>query len=145
MNYMIVDALPGHVNMLVERLREEDAKEIKAFGKLPKKAIWESFRLSFIRKAAFVDGEIAAMWGICGPILGPQGDLWLMTTPAIEKAPWAFVREARREVAEALEIFPSVRGILSCDYKAAVRLVKLLGFSLTPWGDGFALFEKARE
>lgn len=144
MNYIIVDALPGHVNMLVERLREADAQECHDIGLAPKKAIWHSFRRSFIRKAAFVDGEIAAMWGICGTVLGPLGDLWLMTTPAIERAPFAFIREAKAEVALALELFPRVRGILSCDYTGAVRLVKLLGFKLTPVGDGFAVFEKAR-
>lgn len=144
MNYIIVDALPGHVNMLVESLREADADECRSFGKPPKKAIWFSFRRSLIRKAAFVDGEIAAMWGIGGTALGTIGDLWLMTTPAIERAPFAFIREARREVAEALELFPAVRGFLSCDYTAAVRFVKLLGFSLRPFGDGFAVFEKVR-
>jgi hypothetical protein len=45
-----------------------------------------SFRHSFIPpKAVFVDGEIAAIWGMGGAILSDTGAPRLITAPAIER------------------------------------------------------------
>lgn len=145
MNCVIVDAEPGHVKMLSESLRDGDLLELADFGVRPRNAIWYSYRHSLIRKAAFIDGELAALWGIVGVPLGAVGNLWLLTAPPIERAKFTFVREAQREVAEALEIFPQLFGVVSQRYSAAVKFLTLLGFTIHPAsGSLHATFEMKR-
>lgn len=136
MNYTIVDALPGHVKMLCANLRANDAAELEDFSMPARSAIWKSYRYSLIRKAAFIDGDLAAMWGVVGVPLGSAGNLWLLTTPIIERAKFTFIREAQREVDEALEIFPMLCGLVSQRYTAAVKFLRLLGFTITPLANG---------
>lgn len=143
MNYMIVDAEAEHVKMLCASLRSDDLDEISRFGVSPRRGLWRSFRVSLLRRAAFVDGEIAAMWGVGGTVLGSEGIVWLMTSDAIERAPFAFVREARSEVATMLQIWPRLVGMVSPDYARAVKFLSLLGFSIIPNGS-LSLFSKER-
>lgn len=145
MTYVIITAVSGHVSMMCEALRPNDRQELLDFGVSAKRALWGSWRNSLIRKAAFVDGEIAALWGIVGTPLGPEGNLWLLTGNAIEKAKFSFIREARREVEEALEIFPALSGVVSVRYTQAVRFLETLGFTVFPAASGpYSTFRMTR-
>lgn len=116
--------------MLRSSLREGDRAELAVAKLSPTKAIWRCFRHSLYCKTVLVDGELAAMWGVGGTILG-VGEVWLMTTKVIETIPFTFIREARKEVAYMNSLFPSLIGITSCDYKSAIKFVQLLGFKMT--------------
>lgn len=145
MNYAIVNAVSGHVSMMCEALRPNDKEELKDFGVTAKRALWRSWRASMIRKAAFVDGEIAALWGIVGSPLGIEGNIWLLTGTSIERAKYTFIKEARREVHEALEIFPMLTGVVSIRYTQAVRFLELLGFTVFPAENGpYSTFRMTR-
>lgn len=140
---IIVDALPGHVSMLCEALREEDAAEIAVFDLTPRQAVWASFRDSTIRRAAFVDGKIAAMWGVGGIVLGDEGQLWLLTTHEVERVPFTFFRAAREEIESFFKIWPRLTGVVVPSYTRAVRFLELLGFTLIPQGP-YSIFTRGR-
>lgn len=145
MAWHIVASEPQHVNMLVAGLRENDAREITCAGYRVKRAIWQSYRTSLLRRSAFVDGEIAAMWGIGAAPLDRSGRPWLMTTGAIEKLPLTYLKQARREVREMLDCYPVLYNWVHADYTAAVRFLRMLGFTLekaAPWGPTGAMFHR---
>lgn len=105
-----------------------------------------SFRGSLMPpRAAAIDGEVAAMWGLGGDILSDTGEPWLMTAPPVERAPVSFLRVARAELAAMLAIKPRLENYVAADYRKAVRLLEKLGFALEapqPIGPKRALFRK---
>ena len=66
---LIVPSKIEDVYRVANNLRSEDKAEITGFGLDPKEALRTSFRHAIIRRTAFVDGEIAAMWGLGGAML----------------------------------------------------------------------------
>jgi hypothetical protein len=79
-----------------------------------------------------IDGEPAVVGGVVGSVLGGEGMPWLLTTAAVERAPVAFVREARRNVQQALVAYPSLANYVHAPYKRAIGFLLLLGFAIDP-------------
>ncbi len=132
----IIAAEIGHVYRLAKNLRDLDRREFTCAGLDPRRALRKAFRDSIIARTGFVDGEIAAMFGVGGTIMGGEGRIWLLTTPAVERVPVTFVREARRELDRLLPLFPVLHGVVQTSYHQAVAFLILLGFSL---GEAFRL------
>lgn len=127
----IVDARPEHVAALKGNLRSEDANEILRFGMSIQHALWRSYKNSVYRKTALVDGEIAAMWGACGVLLGNKAQVWLMTTPDVYKVfPLKFARIYQQEAHKMLHMFPLLENYALAEYDAAIRLLDICGFSI---------------
>jgi hypothetical protein len=129
-NYTIIESEPHHFRMLVERLRDEDKAEIEAAGLSANKALWKSYRSAMLRRTAFVDGEIAAMWGVSGTLMSNVGHPWLLTTPACEKVPFAYVREGKKHASEMLQLHPILSNFVDASYERAIRFLKLAGFDV---------------
>lgn len=144
--HIIRPAEPHHIRSLAERLRDDDMAELQAAGTGPMRALWRSYRQSTYAKVAFVDGELAAAWGLAGEPLGRSGRPWLLTAPSVERAPLAFVKEARKEVALMLTINPVLWGYVDDAYTRAIRLLELIGFTigepvpLGPFGMPFRMY-----
>lgn len=139
--------IPAHIGAMADRLRAGDLAEIEAAGLRPGRALWRSYRGSFYTKTAFVDDEIAAVWGLSGSPLGRFGQPWLLTTPAAEKVKTAFLRTGRQEVAKMLTMCPVLLGYVDSTYHKALRLLEMLGFDLEeplPFGARGALFRRYR-
>src|SRR4051812_31279454 len=103
-----------------------------------------------MRRTAFVDGEIAAMWGLGGVMLSDEGTPWLMTTPVVERVPVSFVRIGRAQVAEMLSRRSRLANVVQASYLGACRLLEVLGFTLDepiplgPHGVPFRKFSMTR-
>lgn len=145
-DYRIVPSVRAHAGMLGPRMRADDACEAAGLGLDPAGLLLHSFRSSILRHTAFVDGEIAAMWGLGGPLLGGRiGNPWLVTAPPIERIPVTFVRVARREVMEMLSVKSSLANYVAAGYQRAIRLLEVLGFSMEapqPFGPNGVLFRR---
>lgn len=131
--------------MLAENLRKEDAHEVNCLGEKPYKAIWRSYRKSFIRKTAFIDGKIAAMWGMTGTLISNVGHPWLLTADIVEEYPLSFVKVYKKEVTKMLKIVPLLENIVDASYDKSVKMLKLAGFSIgepIPVGKNGALFRR---
>lgn len=121
----------GHPPLLVEKLREADRKEVSRLGfKDPLEALIYAFRHAIIKRTAFVDDEIAAMWGVCGVPLSIIGTPYLLTTPAVERAPLTFVKMFRAETEDLLHYFPILENYVDAEYTGAVKLLSLAGYTL---------------
>lgn len=126
----IVTATAEHIEVLLLSMRKKDREEAANAGLALSRAVWRSYRGCVFAKAAFVDGEIAAVWGIGGG-LGSVGRPWLFTTPAVERAKMAFLRTARAEVADMLATYPRLLGVVDDAYVGALRLLQAIGFTLS--------------
>ena len=108
-NVDIVEAEAPHVPMVVADLRPSYLDALRHTGLEPKAVVWRCYRASALRRTAFVDGRVAAMWGCCpaggvhtflgSSLLGGVGDGWLFTTSAVRLAPKAALRIGREELA----------------------------------------------
>lgn len=118
------------VYRLASSLRPEDRAEITGLALEPRAIVRASFRGAIMRRTAFVDGEIAAMWGLGGPMLGDEGTPWLLTTAAVERVPVIFIKVARAQVAEMLTHRAYLSNYVAASYRGACRLLETLGFTL---------------
>lgn len=132
----IVPAEVEHVYLLAEKLRPRDEAEIRAVGIKPRRALYRAFRNSVMCKTAFVDGDIAAMWGLCvglRPGVSPLSDLgvpWLHTSGAIERIPVTFVKLAKQELAAMCANRRRLESFVDANYPQAVKLLRVLGFTV---------------
>jgi len=118
----------AHIRALALNLREGDRMEATASGRPCRHLLHALWRNSSIRKAATVDGQIAAAWGCCGSMMDTVGEPWLLTTPAVEKVPVSVLKIAKYELAEMAKGRNSLVSSVATEYKIAVRFVEKLGF-----------------
>lgn len=104
--------------------------------------LWRSYRKSIVRRTAFWDGKIAAMWGCSGIPLAGQGELWLCTSKIVETFPTYFIKEVRKEIPKIFTIFPILFGRVSTVYKTAPDFLRYLGFTVEAGSDGPVFWAK---
>lgn len=146
----IVPTRAQDIRDIADKLRDGDLKEMLAMG-YPHRILWRSYKRSFMTKTAFIDGDIAAVWGVGGTPLGGEGNPWLVTTEAVNKiSPLAFARIYQDEVIRMINIFPQLANYVDASYNKAIRLLDIVGFSLgepEPMGKNgemFIRFEMSR-
>jgi hypothetical protein len=136
----------GDVYRLARLMRPADRAEATALGLDPRVALRECFRQALLRRTYFVDGEIAAMVGLCGAMISDEGEPYLVTTPAVMRVKVSFLKEARKTVAEMLAMKRRLVGEVDASYSGACRLLEMIGFTLGaphargPRGDTFRTF-----
>jgi hypothetical protein len=131
------DCTLGHIRAILPLLRDGDREELESAPVAPRHALIRLWRESFVRRCYFVDGEIAAVWGCSGGAGGLASDtaeMWLFTTPAVERVPLTFLREARQSIDAMLEHKAVLLSGVMAGYERAERFLQLLGFTL---GDPF--------
>ena len=129
---MVVPSKIGDVYRLCAAMRPRDREEALGLGLDPKQGMRSQFRSAVLRKTYFVDGRIAAMSGMCGPLIGDVGEPYLVTAEGVERVPIQMVKQARAAVAEMLSLRSRLEGRVLADYTGAVRLLEVLGFTLGP-------------
>jgi len=101
-----------------------------------KRSLWRGYRNSIMCQTAIVDGTVAAIWGMTVgfvdglSMLGDVGRPWLLTSPAVERVPFAVVREAMAAVRRMLVVKPRLENYVLASYEKAVRVVRLVGFEI---------------
>lgn len=141
----IEPASKAHVHAIVSSLRDDDRQEITSIGADPLEAALESHRFAVWAKVATVEGEIAALWGVGGIMLGMTGRPWLLTTPVSDRIAMRFALIYRREAREMLDLFPRLENYCAAAYDRATRLLQLTGFTVDdpkPIGPHAALFRR---
>lgn len=132
----IIEIIPmtvKHVKMLADHIRTADMAEILAVGFKPYKAVLKSYRYSLLPQSAFINGKIAAVWGVCGTPTGDIGQPWLLTTDEVYQiSALRFARIYQQEVSRMLRIFPYLENYVDMNYLAAVRLLSIIGFTIEP-------------
>ncbi|HXK17478.1 MAG TPA: hypothetical protein VNG33_06740 [Polyangiaceae bacterium] len=142
---VVMDAVASDVAALAERMRATDAEAATARGINPRRLLWLNFRFSLFRHTAFVDDEIAAMWGVRGPAMGGVGEPWLVGTQLMDRYPMTAVRMSLDELAAMRAIWPTLRGLVVLNDRRACRFAEFLGAAISQpdYTRGVATFEIA--
>lgn len=128
----IEDSNPSHVRELRKTIRVGDRQEAISLGLDPEKALFYAYKHSLLRRTAFVDGEVAAMWGVSGTPLALVGQPFLITGLASELiSPLRFARIYKRQAEEMSSLFPVLENYVDASYDGAVRLLEISGFTLS--------------
>jgi hypothetical protein len=131
----IVDATLDHARDLAPRLRAGDHTECVDLGVDPLEALEVGVRLSMYSWTALDDGKPCAMWGIRpDDVMGQAARVWLLTGDAVARNRMAFLRHTKAWVARVSDLYPVLYVFPSANYPEALRLLRWLGFDLSPPG-----------
>lgn len=140
----IVQTTSEHIHILARTIREDDKKEIEAYGFSCMKGLWRSYKNGTIDNTVLVDGKVAACFGCGGSFLGMTGRPWFLTSYEVDRiSPITFYRIYKSEVGKMLDLFPILCNYVWADHVKAVRLLSLVGFSIgEPEKFGNGIFRK---
>jgi len=121
------------VEKLSKTMRDKDRKEAEALGMSAEKALYLTFKHGLLRRTAFIDGEVVAMWGVTGTPFSLVGRPYLITGTSSKKiSSLEFCRIYKKEVEVMNHLFPILENYVDANYKEAVRLLRMTGFDLSP-------------
>src|SRR6185312_15187362 len=101
-----VDTIPSHIREMADKMHAETAQTALKMGVSPHKALWNSYKKSLICKTIFIDGKIAAIFGLAGSLFGEIGQPFLVMTPEVDEYPMRVAFVYRRELKKMAEMFP---------------------------------------
>lgn len=125
---LIIPTTVEHIRLLIADLRDDDRREITAFGRSPFKGIWREYKKSKVCRSGFVNGRLVAIWGIHGGLLGFVGSPWLMTTNVADEYPFVFARIYRQEMREMLKSYRVLETFVDFCYDKSRRMMRIVGF-----------------
>ena len=113
---------------VANNLRTEDLDEILRLGHdrlgVAVSVVFSDVAVSFFN----TDGEIAGVAGICPDTEEGVGIIWMLCTPAIEKNPHTFVRQARKWLATEQKNYRLLWNLADARNIYHHKLLKMLGF-----------------
>lgn len=129
-NITIEETTPKHLHLMAEAMTDDSADVAKKLGLSPKKALWHSYRKSIICKTAFIDGKIAAIWGIYGILFTDTGCPWLIMTPETQEYPFRVAFRYRKEIDKMQAMFPILEEYVPIENQKSIRMLELMGFKI---------------
>ena len=132
----LVPTTLAHVEAVGRGMRSADAAECVALGLAPQEAPLASWRASAWAATLLVGDEVAAVGGLTpseaqGGPLGPRwAQVWLLTTPTVERAPMALHRVAKAALRASTAHADGVWQLVDGRYVASLRWLHWLGFRI---------------
>lgn len=141
---IVTDSEGWHVGKMAQSLR--DLHNLDARGYEPRKLLWGSYRNSFIRRTALVDGNPVAMWGCAGTLLSGHGTPWLCASSEAERYRFTLLKQAKIELQGMLGVFGTLAATVNPINAIGARFLRHLGFRETGFaGDGFSVVELSKD
>jgi hypothetical protein len=128
----IVPATPDLARQLAPLMRAADQAEVRASGGYePIDALLEALVWSAEAYAGFIDGELAALFGVVpGTFLTGEAVPWLLTSDVIQRKPRAFLRASREVIADWMGKYPVLVQQVDARYEQALRWAARVGFQV---------------
>lgn len=127
----IIEALPEHIPMIAEDMREEDVLECLATGTSTEGALADGLRRSVLVWSVVCDGRPVAMFGIAPlTVLGDRGLPWMLSANGLERVPRALARTGPGYVAQMREVYPRLVNWVHRDNRRAIAFIRWLGFEV---------------
>ena len=119
--------------MLVPKLRDSQLHEMQASGISPGHAFDHCIEKSFCAEAAFVDGDIAAVWGAAREsLLAEEAYIWMLGTDYVSQHPRTALKIGRCFTAWAAKQHPRVCCFIDAGHAAWIKWAVKLGFEEGP-------------
>lgn len=118
---------------LMHNLQQRDKDEITAFGLTPWAAVMRSYKLSTYMETVFINGEVAAIFGIApiGTVMTNTAAPWMLTTHNVRKIrPLTFARIHKQMAMKFLDMYENLVNFVLGDYTEAIRLLQFSGFNV---------------
>lgn len=145
MKIEISEAKAWHVGAILRRMRVDHEAAMRQMNVNLHHELRAKFLCSYYRRAGFIDGELAAVWGVEGTSLSAEGLPWLVLSQYAVKFPVAVLRYARKEIAYLARTKVRLVTTVVPSDEAAQRLVAFLGFEAPDgFGDGPAFSRSSR-
>jgi hypothetical protein len=126
----IVDTTPAHLREMAIAMHTQTAETAERLGMKPGKALWRSYKQSLICKTIFINGKIAAIFGLGGVMMGDTGLPWLVMTPEVDNHPFRVAFRYRKELEKMQAMFPVLQDFVDEANTKAVRMLELMGFTI---------------
>lgn len=136
MDHLIRDATLADVRAILQSMRPMDRMEAEGGGAPARHMLHALWQESSVRRAAYIDGKVAAVWGFAGQLASTEAEGWLFTSPDIETMPLTFFRETKKEISKMLESKQVVISDCMADYGRALKFFSILGFEIGPLTKG---------
>jgi hypothetical protein len=141
---------PADIDAVAGNIREADRRELEAWtgcsDLLPD--LMASIEMSDRVWTGVLEGQPACLFGVApGSILGAVGTPWLVSTPAIDRHPIAFLRACQPALRRMQSDYYVLRNFVDVRNTRVKRWLTWLGFELQepvpfgPWGLPFHPFE----
>ncbi len=124
----IIDCEAKHIREMAEKMDDRTAETALRLGMAPNKALWKSYKQSLYCKAAFINGKLAAIWGLGGVLFGEKGLPWLVLSPEADEYPMRVAFVYRQELKKMAKMFPVLEDFVDESHEKAVRMLELMGF-----------------
>lgn len=126
--FLIVEAKAYHCGLMARKLRTEHLNAVLALGINPHRELRHCFDVSSFRRAWLIDGKLAAIGGVTGPVASSHGYVWLAFTNEALRFRCEIVREATRQL-DAITMVKRelMTSIIEAD-QTAKRFAEFLGF-----------------
>lgn len=135
----IIDTAPWHLRDMATAMQSDSAETARKTGMTPLKALWDSYRRSIICKSAFINGKLAAIWGVEGTVMAEIGRPFLIMTPETQEYPMRVWFRYRKEINKMLEMFPCLEEYVPETNEKSIRMLEIMGFHVSknkiPIGD----------
>lgn len=141
MRAIVVHADVSHAAIVAEAVREKAALGSPTKDKLQQK-LAEEIEQSLYCFTGFVGNELACIYGLrASSLLSEEAYLWLITTDAVDRYPFTFVRHSQIVIQDLKNMFPKITGVVEADYKRSIKWLRWLGAKIGPAKDihGFRL------
>lgn len=126
--FEIIVAQPHHCGAMARKLRFEQQAAVLMLGLDTHRELRAAFDNSGFRRAWLLDGRLAGLGGVIGPLLAPTGAVWLALTEEATLWPLAIVREARRQLEEISKFKHGLTTWMLDGDETARRFALFLGF-----------------
>jgi hypothetical protein len=118
---------------LAASMRPEDAAEVlAAAGQTPAEALADCLERSILAYSLEADGELIAMFGLAGPLIGDRVVVWALTGAGADRHPLSFHRLSRAVVARFLELYPALENMVDARHEKSLRWLRRLGAEIEP-------------
>lgn len=130
MKFEVIEGRENHCGQISRQLRAGHRKIVAQFGIDTHRELRARFDDSAIRRAWMIDGQLAALGGVAGPVLASSGFLWLAVSNRAMKYPVAMVRAAREQLDLICVIKRELVTTIMDGDEESKRFAIFLGFSI---------------
>lgn len=127
----IEETIPKHLREMAETMLTDSAETAYKMGMTPLKALWSSYRQSIICNSVFINGKLAAIFGLSGIVFADTGRPWLILTPETQEYPMRVAFIYRKEIQKMQKMFQILEEYVPESNVKSIRMLELMGFKVS--------------
>lgn len=130
--FKIRDAQPWDCGALMRRLRTEHARAgVKLGYSYGHRELRDCYDNSSFRRSWIVNDRLMGVGGVTESLLSSWGMVWLALSQEVAAYPVEVVKEAKRQLAEILQLKRQIFTLILVDDLTSMRFAEFLGFEPT--------------